>query len=305
MWPSFRGLRWSGVLSLGILFVACGIVAALAHVAVRMAAAAISGTSIGWDALFADTLDTNNLYIPLFLAAFLLIEAVQNGWRNSAFRRVLWAGDTSTYTDIVYCCAALTRLVPVIASVSTLGLNALVKKYETGPGLAFFADLSLWFAIPGVLLVQSFVGYWLHRLMHSPLLWPMHAVHHAATDFNVITALRHHPTEGVVATLALPLVPALLGFPVEAIVIVDLQHPARRRGLGRRRRSLYRQGHQWPLARRADGCGDWPLRSDGARAAGRGMQPPGSPPECAGSSAAAVHPRFGSRLRPRAARAAR
>ena len=50
----------------------------------------------------------------------------------------------------------------------------------------------------------------------------MHAVHHAATDFNVITALRHHPTEGVIAAVALPLVPALLGFPIEAIAIVIL-----------------------------------------------------------------------------------
>ena len=222
-WPIRRreGLPWLVKLLFG-----CAVAVVPALVVTGLGAAAFSPAPIDWSDLFAATFDRNDLYLPLFLVAFLTIELVQNGWQKSALRRVLQAQDPSTRTDLVYCTATLTRLMPVIAAVLTLGLNRAIKEFEAAPGLRLFLDLPLWIAIPSVLLVQSFGGYWLHRLLHSPLLWPLHAVHHAATDFNVITALRHHPWDGVIAALILPLLPVLLGFPVEAITIVLLMASA-------------------------------------------------------------------------------
>jgi sterol desaturase/sphingolipid hydroxylase (fatty acid hydroxylase superfamily) len=54
--------------------------------------------------------------------------------------------------------------------------------------------------------------------MHTPLLWRLHAVHHAADDFNVVISIRHHPGTFVFYWIIV-LSPALLGFSGEAMVI--------------------------------------------------------------------------------------
>lgn len=51
--------------------------------------------------------------------------------------------------------------------------------------------------------VSEFFGYWAHRLFHNvSWLWPIHAVHHADTEFDVSTSYRNHPLEPL---LMLPL----------------------------------------------------------------------------------------------------
>jgi hypothetical protein len=49
------------------------------------------------------------------------------------------------------------------------------------------------------LLAGHFVHqYWGHRLVHTPLFWHVHRIHHAATELNVLTTFRQHPLEPVV-----------------------------------------------------------------------------------------------------------
>jgi sterol desaturase/sphingolipid hydroxylase (fatty acid hydroxylase superfamily) len=40
--------------------------------------------------------------------------------------------------------------------------------------------------------------YWFHRLQHTTVLWPQHAVHHSETHLNAATAFRHHLLENVI-----------------------------------------------------------------------------------------------------------
>ncbi len=210
-----RRLLWIGAMLLG-----CTAAASLGRALTSTVTAALAGAPIGWLDLLALPSERVDLYLPLFLVSILLIELVQNGWQKSALRRLLGQSDASTRTDLAYFIIAVTRLMPVIAFVLALGANRFISGLtDLGIELRLCGELPLAVAVPGVFAVQSFVGYWIHRVFHTPLFWPLHAVHHAAADFNVVTTVRHHPIDGVIGTIALPLMPALLGFSVEAISI--------------------------------------------------------------------------------------
>jgi len=83
----------------------------------------------------------------------------------------------------------------------------------------WFASLSLWVQAPIALLVQEFLGYWVHRLQHGvPFLWRFHAVHHSSQQLDWLSGARLHPMEGAVigavagpALLLLGVGPATLG----------------------------------------------------------------------------------------------
>lgn len=81
------------------------------------------------------------------------------------------------------------------------------------PQYSFFES----FEMPVVFIVLltvfafEFLGYWYHRALHSiPLLWRIHAVHHADTQLDVTTSHRSHPFEGMLFSLvSLPLLLSL------------------------------------------------------------------------------------------------
>ena len=79
-----------------------------------------------------------------------------------------------------------------------------------------------WWSILLGLLIADFVYYWEHRTAHEiRLLWTQHAVHHSSRDFNIITAFRFGPAEGLWAFIVhLPMV--LLGFPPEMVFVGQL-----------------------------------------------------------------------------------
>ena len=68
----------------------------------------------------------------------------------------------------------------------------------------------------------DFVGYWRHRLEHTALLWPGHAIHHSDTAMTWTTGLRFHPINRLTTALIDTSVLALLGFPVWALIANNL-----------------------------------------------------------------------------------
>ncbi len=85
-----------------------------------------------------------------------------------------------------------------------------------------------WASFPAVaalimaVLAIEFAAYWRHRWEHSPMLWRIHATHHADEAMNWLTLHRKHPLGELFSILA-DLVPALLlGLPVWAIVVAAL-----------------------------------------------------------------------------------
>jgi hypothetical protein len=55
--------------------------------------------------------------------------------------------------------------------------------------------------------------------MHLPVMWPLHAVHHAAEDMTVLSTSRHHPLDGFIAGLWFALPAALVGFSPVAMAV--------------------------------------------------------------------------------------
>lgn len=67
------------------------------------------------------------------------------------------------------------------------------------------------------LLLADGIGYWRHRLMHTRVLWAIHAVHHSDREMTWLTMFRYHPINRMITTIIGTVVLSLLGFPAFAI----------------------------------------------------------------------------------------
>ncbi len=159
---------------------------------------------------------------PLGLLAILLgsllIEVSVLGYDRSALRRLVHPS-ASGKVDLFYVVLRLSGAVQVLAFVFTLGTvyyaaNALQSRFAIG--LLATAPLPAQFAV--VYVVNSLLFYASHRLMHTRWLWPIHKVHHAAAELNLVTAVRNHPIDFAVMTLLYALPGALLGAEVRVML---------------------------------------------------------------------------------------
>ena len=75
---------------------------------------------------------------------------------------------------------------------------------------------------PATLLVTvfaaDFISYWRHRLEHSRLIWPAHAIHHSDTQMTWLTLARFHPVNRLVTASIDIGTLTLLGFPAWAVL---------------------------------------------------------------------------------------
>lgn len=148
----------------------------------------------------------------------LLAEMFFVGWRGSSLFRLLVARKPSAIVDILYFLFTVLNLTFILEIALTLGASILASRFVawvssnygwsriTLPSDGIF-EIAISFAI--YWLATSFVQYWGHRLMHTPLFWHLHRFHHSATELNMITVFRVHPLEPVVLrplTLVSPLI---------------------------------------------------------------------------------------------------
>jgi sterol desaturase/sphingolipid hydroxylase (fatty acid hydroxylase superfamily) len=152
---------------------------------------------------------------------FVGIFALMAGWemlaplRQSAIPRSLrWSNNLA----LVALDSGIVRLVFPVTAVSFAALAS-----ERGWGLLGALDLPLWLAMVLSLLLLDLIIYLQHRLFHAvPLLWRLHRVHHADTEFDVTTALRFHPGEMLVSiTIKLAAI-ATLGAPALAVLVFEI-----------------------------------------------------------------------------------
>jgi len=91
-----------------------------------------------------------------------------------------------------------------------------------------FIDRAAWEAMPAALMllivvfVSDFVGYWRHRLEHTPLFWPSHAVHHSDTEMTWLTLERFHPVNVLTTVMIGTTVMLMMGLPVWAVIFNGL-----------------------------------------------------------------------------------
>lgn len=64
----------------------------------------------------------------------------------------------------------------------------------------------------------DFAGYWRHRLEHTPILWPSHAVHHSDEEMTWLTLQRFHPVNRVTTFVFDTAVLLALGLPPFAVI---------------------------------------------------------------------------------------
>lgn len=113
---------------------------------------------------------------------------------------------------------ALMRLAIPLTVIAVSGWSAQIQF-----GLFNAIHLPDLFVLVACVVALDFAVYWQHVATHRfPILWRLHKVHHADHDMDVTTAIRFHPVELILSLAYKSLCVALLGAPVEAVIIFEL-----------------------------------------------------------------------------------
>lgn len=152
---------------------------------------------------------------------FVGIFAIMAGWealaplrQRAVSRSLRWSNNLA----LVALDSVIVRMAFPVTAVSFAGLAA-----ERGWGLINLLGLPFWPALIVSLLLLDLIIYLQHRLFHAvPLLWRLHRVHHADTEFDVTTALRFHPLE-IMVSMGIKLAAiAALGAPAQAVLVFEV-----------------------------------------------------------------------------------
>jgi sterol desaturase/sphingolipid hydroxylase (fatty acid hydroxylase superfamily) len=88
-----------------------------------------------------------------------------------------------------------------------IGLLAWSLGYTPRTGL-----LPIWLQAILSLLIADIIGYWSHRLRHTPGFWKFHVIHHAPVRLDWLAAARMHPVDDIVDNTLVGVPILLLGF---------------------------------------------------------------------------------------------
>jgi len=141
------------------------------------------------------------------VAFVLVVEAIFVGWNGSSLSRLIFKRSSSAILDILNLTFVLLNWIVFFELALTLGVSFLASKFIawvsshygwTRIALPSSGIFEIAFSLAIYWLITSFVQYWGHRLMHTPLFWHLHRFHHAATELNIVTAIRQHPLEPVI-----------------------------------------------------------------------------------------------------------
>lgn len=202
-----------------VLLVSAAYAGSVAFAAIKAWA---TGAPINLGLLATSPLDRDALlYIPM-IAGVVVLEALCLGWRTSPGRRSFTGVQTSHRTDLFYVIAQLTGFVKFLTAAMSFGLSEAIDGVAQAYAWPIAADLPLWAAVPLLYVVGDFMLYWAHRIMHAPLLWPLHATHHSARDLTCLTSTRLHPLEQFVGVIAIAVPFVMLGFSADAVLICSL-----------------------------------------------------------------------------------
>jgi sterol desaturase/sphingolipid hydroxylase (fatty acid hydroxylase superfamily) len=151
--------------------------------------------------------------------AFALIALIVRGRdafrvaRNAApevrINLILFAVDVAFMTPL---------LVIALTFVGGLMQNAGLRLFSAD----HWSVLPVWAVAFIAIFAGDFIGYWRHRLEHTPLLWPAHAIHHSDTALTWTTGLRFHPINRLTTALIDTTFLALLGLPMWALMVNNL-----------------------------------------------------------------------------------
>jgi sterol desaturase/sphingolipid hydroxylase (fatty acid hydroxylase superfamily) len=150
------------------------------------------------------------------LAACLIAEALapDQALAQGALKAKRWGANAGLFL----LGAGLARL---IAPAGVTG--AAIWAQAAGVGLFNVLDAPAWLAFGLSLLALDGAVYAQHRALHAvPLLWRLHAPHHAEVDLDASSGLRFHPGEFVFSLAWKSAAAIALGAPPEAVLVFEI-----------------------------------------------------------------------------------
>jgi sterol desaturase/sphingolipid hydroxylase (fatty acid hydroxylase superfamily) len=154
------------------------------------------------------------LLVPAAVFA-LLAFVVKGRGALAAARRALGEGRINLSLHLLDAVLILPVLAAMIGAIGNLNRNG----HLTLVGADFWRDLGVYPTLFIAIFLGDFIGYWRHRLEHSRLLWPAHAIHHSDTAMTWLTLLRFHPLNRLSTVLIDSAFLAILGLPPWALVL--------------------------------------------------------------------------------------
>ena len=190
-----------------------------AAVALECARVLWAGGDLHWDVLLRAPTSLSNLITLPIMAGAMLIDRLANGPDRFVRRGLLHR----TRYDLFFVLADATGAMTALALVFSFGLSAWIGAAIDGaPSVWLSAVMPFWLQVPAVFLAATFAAYWGHRFMHTRLMWPLHAIHHAATDLTALTDSRQHPLDDLIKSMPVMLVLAVMGFDPDAVFVAAL-----------------------------------------------------------------------------------
>ena len=120
--------------------------------------------------------------IGAIITFFWVIELIMGVYGKRSIR-----SKTDWWLEMVSFWSLIGLIKPLIFLVSSFLLVKLLPIWQ-----GHFSDLTLWLAIPFVILVDDVQQYWYHRKAHDwPWLWKLHRPHHVAREMGVFAAYRN------------------------------------------------------------------------------------------------------------------
>ena len=135
-----------------------------------------------------------------------VIQAAKDGRRETAVNLWLFVLDA----------LLIAPLVAIMVSIIRVGLaNSFLElvRPET------WDTLPVAITAVAAIFVGDFISYWRHRLEHTRLLWPSHAIHHSDTAMTWLTLSRFHPINRVTTMAIDTTFLAVAGFPEWSLVL--------------------------------------------------------------------------------------
>ncbi len=195
-----------------------------------------SGEAFGWAILVTIPGNLISLLLLPIMAGVMLFD----WWAQGPSRPSLLSSLPARRYDLFFVLAEATGIISLLTLAFTFGLSAWAGSIIAGfPAWRALGETPLWMQVPLAYLVASFGTYWAHRLMHTSLLWPLHAMHHATEDLTALSDCREHPLESFFKGTPVAVLFAPLGFHPDAILLLIV--------IGRSQAALAHSSAPFPL----------------------------------------------------------
>ena len=117
-----------------------------------------------------------------FMLLLGILEAIGGLYKNSNRTKDDW------WIEIMSFIHSSTVSKPLIVIVTTFLMLRAVPQWE-----GMFREVSLWYTLPFVVLLDDLIQYWYHRKAHEwKWLWNLHRPHHSGPDMGVLVTFREN-----------------------------------------------------------------------------------------------------------------